>query len=91
MGSDGKTLLISADLENSIGGNDLWISVLQEDGTYSKPKNLGEFINTAGEEASPFLAADGKTLYFSSNGYTGYGSMDLYYTKRLDTTWLNWS
>ena len=48
-------------------------------------------VNTAGEESAPFLASDDKTLYFSSNGFSGYGGSDVYVTKRLDDTWTKWS
>jgi OOP family OmpA-OmpF porin len=48
-------------------------------------------INTAGEESAPFLASDDKTLYFSSNGFSGYGGTDIYVSRRLDDTWTNWS
>lgn len=87
---DGQTLLLGYESKNSIGGTDLWVSFLINDSTFSTPKNLGT-INTAGNELSPFLAADSKTLYFSSNGYPGYGSQDLYYAKRLDSSWKKWS
>jgi OmpA-OmpF porin, OOP family len=53
--------------------------------------NLGAVVNTAGEETAPFLASDDKTLYFSSNGFSGYGGSDIYMSKRLDDTWTNWS
>ena len=42
-------------------------------------------------EFSPFLAADNKTLFFASEGHGSYGSSDIFYTKRLDDTWQNWT
>jgi hypothetical protein len=48
-------------------------------------------VNTWGNEVSPFMAADGVTLYFATDGRRGFGSMDIWMTKRLDETWLNWS
>ena len=62
-----------------------------EDGRWTEPLNLGSDINTALEEGSPFLAPDDKTLYFSSDGYTGYGKHDIYISRRLDDTWTVWS
>ena len=62
-----------------------------EDGRWSEPLNIGSNVNTAADESAPFLAADDKTLYFSSNGYPGYGGHDIYVTTRLDDTWLNWT
>lgn len=86
-----QVLLLSVEREDTQGARDLYVSFLQSDSSWSEPKNMGSNVNTAGEEASPFLAADNKTLYFSSNGYAGYGGYDVYVTKRLDDTWLNWS
>jgi outer membrane protein OmpA-like peptidoglycan-associated protein len=48
-------------------------------------------INTPGKEITPFLASDGVTLYFSSNGHPGYGNNDVFMTRRLDDSWANWS
>lgn len=58
---------------------------------WSEPINLGKVVNTAGGEMSPFLAADGVTLYYASNGHKGFGGMDIWVTRRLDDTWTNWS
>ncbi len=86
-----KTLLMSVMREDSNGGRDLYVSFLNADSTWTEPLNLSNKINTAGEESSPFLAPDDKTLYFSSDGYSGFGSSDIYMSKRLDDTWTNWS
>jgi outer membrane protein OmpA-like peptidoglycan-associated protein len=48
-------------------------------------------VNSGDSESSPFLAADEKTLFFSSRGFSGFGSNDIFMTKRLDDTWLNWT
>jgi OOP family OmpA-OmpF porin len=86
-----RVLILSMQRNEGHGNRDLWVSFLQENGNFSKPLNLGSLVNSAGEETSPFLADDFKTLYFSSNGHAGYGGMDIYMTKRLDDTWQNWS
>jgi outer membrane protein OmpA-like peptidoglycan-associated protein len=52
---------------------------------------MGNVINSAGSEGTPFLAADGKTLFFSSSGHKGYGSFDVFVSRRLDDSWVNWS
>lgn len=85
------TLLMSVQREDSYGDRDLYVTFMKDDSTWTEPKNLGDILNTASEESSPFLAPDGKTLYFSSNGYSGYGGSDIYVTHRLDDTWTNWS
>ena len=86
-----RTLLMTIDDGNSFGDTDIYVSFLNQDKTWTKPKNIGSMVNTAAAEVSPFLAADNTTLYFSSNGYLGYGKNDIYVTKRLDDTWQNWS
>ncbi|SEP79981.1 OmpA family protein [Flavobacterium urocaniciphilum] len=89
--NDNKHLLISVERDGGYGFKDLYICELKPDNTWSKPKNLGNVINTFEEETNPFLASDGKTLYFSSKGHPGYGAFDLFVSKRLDDSWTNWS
>ena len=48
-------------------------------------------MNSAADEATPFMAADGVTLYYASEGFSGFGGMDMYFTRRLDSTWEHWS
>lgn len=86
-----RALLMSVEREDSYGDRDLYVSFNKNDSTWTEPLNLGKSINTASEEASPFLAADDKTLYFSSKGYSGYGGSDIYRSIRLDDTWTKWS
>ncbi len=86
-----KTLLMSVQREDSKGDRDLYVSFMQDDSVWTEPLSLGAVLNTAGEESSPFLALDDKTLYFASNGFSGYGGTDVYVSKRLDDTWTNWS
>jgi outer membrane protein OmpA-like peptidoglycan-associated protein len=82
---------MTVEREESIGLKDLFVSFVEDDGSWSKPLHMGNVVNSEGEEANPFLAADGKTLYFSSKGHPGYGGYDLFVSKRLDDTWQNWS
>ncbi len=89
--NDKETILMSVERKDSYGDRDLYVTFLQEDGSWSTPLNLGSTVNTAAEEASPYLASDGKTLFFSSKGFSGYGGYDIYLTRRLDDTWQNWS
>ncbi|HEY9486924.1 MAG TPA: OmpA family protein, partial [Chryseosolibacter sp.] len=86
-----KTLLMSVEREDTYGDRDLYVSFMKEDSVWTEPLNLGDIINTASEESAPFLAADNETLYFSSNGFSGYGGNDIYASRRLDDTWTNWS
>ena len=87
----GKTMVMAIERENSFGDMDLYVSFKYADGVWSEPMNMGADVNTAGAEASVFLAADGKTIYFSSNGHSGYGDFDMFMSKRLDNTWRNWT
>jgi outer membrane protein OmpA-like peptidoglycan-associated protein len=86
-----KVLMMSIEGIETYGDRDIYVSFLRDDGKWSSPLNIGTDVNTSMEEASPFLAPDDKTLYFSSNGYTGYGKHDIYVTRRLDDTWTKWS
>ncbi|MBK5277863.1 MAG: OmpA family protein [Bacteroidia bacterium] len=86
-----KSLLMSIEREDSRGGRDLYVSLAKNDSVWAEPLNLGAIVNTSGEDTAPFLASDDKTLYYSSDGFSGYGGSDIYMTKRLDDTWTNWS
>lgn len=88
---DGKNLILSLSESSTDDLQDMYISQLQADGTWSRPMNLGKDVNTDAGEHSPFLASDGKTLYFSSNRDGGEGGYDIYFTQRLDDSWTKWS
>lgn len=89
--NSGRVLLMAIENELSVGGLDLFVSFLQNDWTWSVPRNCGSMINTFANEMTPFLSADDKTLYFSSYGHKGFGSADIFMTRRLDDSWTNWS
>jgi OOP family OmpA-OmpF porin len=91
MTNNRKTLILSVEREDSQGDRDLYVSFMQDDSIWTEPLNLGNVLNTANEESAPFLAADDKTLYFSSKGYSGYGGSDIYVSRRLDDSWTSWS
>ena len=91
MNLEENVALMAIQRDDSYGDLDIYFSKKYSDGTWTEPKNLGPVINTVGAEGSVFLAADGKTLYFSSTGHPGFGSYDMYMSKRLDDTWMNWS
>jgi outer membrane protein OmpA-like peptidoglycan-associated protein len=90
LSADGKTLIFTSSRSGTKGNGDLWMTQL-EPGGWTKPINLGSTINTSGSEGSPQLAADGKTLYFKSNGHFGFGGYDVFVSKRLDDSWTSWS
>lgn len=104
--SDGKGLIFSStreggynifnDIQKYHGDQlypaDIYISLLSEDRTWGDPINLGATINTRFCERSPYLHADMKTLYFSSDGHGGLGKLDVFKSTRLsDSCWNQWS
>ena len=84
-------LMMAIQRDDSRGQKDLYFSRRKSDGTFSVPTSCGPNINTWGSEMSPFLAADGATLYFASDGRRGFGGVDIWMTRRLDDTWTRWS
>lgn len=86
--SDGKTIIFVSSRPGGKGASDLWTSVRNADGKWTAPRNLSS-INTKLREESPFLHADGKTLFFKSEGHPGMGSFDLFSSKLgPDGKWL---
>jgi hypothetical protein len=86
--ADGKKLFFSSNRPGGTGGKDLWYSVMDDRNQWSSPVNMGDKINTDGDEMSPFIHFDGKTLYFASDGRTGLGGFDIYMTRMTsDSTW----
>ncbi len=85
---DGQALYFVSDREDGQGGTDIWVSYKMENGTWGKAHNLGETVNTPGDEEAPFIADDGVTLYFASNGHAGFGDQDIFFVKRKsDGNW----
>ncbi|MEK6615295.1 MAG: OmpA family protein [Bacteroidota bacterium] len=86
--ADGRTLYFASNRPGGYGGVDIWKSEKDENGIWNTPINLGAKINTEGDEKSPFLHWDSKTLYFSSGdneqGSTSHmnlGGFDIFYSK----------
>jgi outer membrane protein OmpA-like peptidoglycan-associated protein len=79
----GDVLYFASDMPGGFGGVDLYRSIKGSDGTWSKPENLGEKINTEGNEVFPFLHESG-LLFFSSDGQPGLGGLDLFVTQVRD-------
>ena len=88
---DGTVMLMSIKKKNSIGLNDIYVSFKKDKNIWSEPINIGRQINTAEDEVAPFIASDGKTIYFSTSGFPGYGENDIFKSTRLDDTWQYWS
>jgi len=75
---DGKLLYFSSNRPGGMGGYDIWVSTIDENGVTGAPKNLGAPFNTSGDEVTPFIHAVSGTLYFSSNGLPGLGGLDIF-------------
>lgn len=91
LSSDGRYLIMTVKRKDGYGGKDLYVSSRTSNQSWTRPLNLGTVVNSADDETSPFLAADGLSLYFSSAGHPGYGSNDMFISRRLDDSWTNWS
>ena len=80
LSTDQKSLYFSSNKPGGLGGTDLWVSVLIND-AWSEPINLGDKINTHGNEFSPYV--DNKdNFYFASDGHAGLGRLDLFEVKK---------
>lgn len=77
LSADEKQLYFVSDREGGIGQTDIYVVDINDDGSYSEPRNLGSKINTEGREMFPFIAKD-STLYFSSDGYINLGLLDIF-------------
>ena len=88
LSADGREIYFCSSRPGGSGDSDIWVSQRNEDGSWGKPKNLGDKINTQLAEQSPFIHPDGQTLYFSSTGLPGMGAADLFVVRRLeDGSW----
>ena len=82
LSTDNKSLYFVSDRDGGLGQTDIYTVVINDDGTYGEPENLGERINTEGREMFPFVAKD-STLYFSSDGYLNLGLLDIFKSNLL--------
>ncbi|MCB9276724.1 MAG: OmpA family protein [Lewinellaceae bacterium] len=88
---DGRVMMVSMERPDGLGQHDLYVSLMGVSGVWEPLQHLGPVANSPADELGVFLAADGRSLYFSSDRPGGMGGQDLYYTRRLDDSWSNWS
>ncbi len=86
LSNDGTLLFFTSDMPGGFGGKDIYLTKKVGD-SWSKPINLGPDINTTGDEMFPSIRKDG-ILFFSSNGLPGFGGMDIYSAKTIDSKWI---
>ncbi len=85
---DEKTIYFSSNRPGGYGGKDLYRIVKLPNKEWSLPQNLGAAVNTPYDEDAPFIASDGVSLYFSSQGHLNMGGYDIFTTKKLaDNQW----
>jgi outer membrane protein OmpA-like peptidoglycan-associated protein/tetratricopeptide (TPR) repeat protein len=84
LSADGRMLFFSSNRKGGFGGNDIWYSLRNLDGSWTEAKNLGPTINTDQDEISPFIYFNNEVLFFASNGHIGYGGMDIFLAKIED-------
>lgn len=87
LSADGRTLYFSSDRPGGRGRMDIWVSSRNEDGEWGIARNAGSPINTPGEEFSPVVHPSNKALYYATNGYEGFGGLDLFYTVKDSSGW----
>ena len=76
---DGRTVYFAAEMKGTKGGNDIWKSEKDTGtGIWSDPVNLGDAVNTKFDEINPYIFADGKTLFFASQGHNSMGGFDMF-------------
>src|SRR5688572_3429295 len=88
---DFDVIILSYKGNDGKGEEDLYVSLKDSAGELTKPKNLGYTINTRGFEISPYLSSDKKRLYFASDGHSGFGKSDIFYSDRLYDSWETWT
>jgi outer membrane protein OmpA-like peptidoglycan-associated protein len=91
LSANADVMIMSMKPDTTYGMRDLFVSFKNPQGGWSRPLNLGPVINTAWDDADPFLAPDMRTLYFVSNGQPGYGSYDVFMTRRTGEGWTEWT
>ena len=85
---DGKHLYFSSNRPGGFGMYDIYKANINDDGTLYELVNLGQNINSEGQEGFPFLSND-NVLYFSSDGHLGIGGLDVFYSRYIDGKWSN--
>ncbi len=85
--SDGNRIIFSSTRKGGYGGSDLYMTEKNHLGDWGIPQNLGSTINTPLSDGSPYLAPDGKTLYYSTAGHPGFGGTDIFYSVFENDKW----
>jgi OmpA-OmpF porin, OOP family len=87
LSADGRTLYFVSDRRSGLGQRDLWFSILDEAGKWTKAQNLGKPINSEFDEMSPFIHVNGRTLFFATNALPGFGGYDIFFSDIDSAGW----
>lgn len=87
LSADGRTLYFVSDRKGGLGRRDIWVSELDDNGNWTRARNLGAPINTVADEVSPFIHVNNRTLYFASNGHAGFGGFDIFFSEKTAAGW----
>jgi len=88
LSADGRTLYFTSTRRGGQGQEDIYVTTLQPNGTWSAAKNLGTPVNTAGKDMAPFIHASGTTLYYVTDGLIGMGGLDVFRCEKTPAgTW----
>ena len=79
--SDGSTMYFASDMPGGYGNFDIYKVTIGANGELGEPENLGQKVNTEGQEMFPYISSD-NILYFSSNGHLGLGGLDVFYVEQ---------
>ncbi len=79
---DNRTLYFSSNRPGGKGGKDLYMSTRMSNGKWGPAVNMGDNVNSTGDELAPFIHSDNQTMYFNSDGLQGYGKEDIFITRK---------
>ncbi len=87
LSADGRTLYFVSDRRGGLGRRDIWVAELDDNGNWTRARNLGGPVNTPADEISPFIHVNGRTLYFASTGHVGFGGFDIFFAEKTNGGW----
>ena len=88
LSSDGRMLFFVSDRRGGQGNKDIYVSYKLDEKKWTKAENLGNQVNTPYDEISPFIHANGRTLFFASNGKPGFGGYDIFRSEYENGKWI---
>ncbi len=85
--SDGTMIIFTSTRDGGYGESDLYLTTINHLGDWGIPVNMGSIINTPLSDKSPYIASDGKSLYYASEGHPGFGGSDIFYSLFENARW----